>query len=528
MIKPSLFRQYSGINTNALENSNYKLVRALTMTISGEIFIDKFTNEIFKGFSITPNQPIREWIALSSTLILDDKNVTIASQVYDRGFNTTTFKDVNTYKEYFEHRAKQPKIERITWLGAPAIVFSYKNRNKLAKFLYGSSVINLMFWITSFSSNDCFNKFNENREKSKKILRGTLRDAIQDVEHGISRQKSPQETPEHYASTLYCDRYEEIKNHCNNEIWQKNNTYKNFYENKGKRVEVGKFLTNFDDCIKRVEDEEHYLEKYNTDYRENTKKYVQRYNEMYSYIYPWDIEGIEVGAIDKKGLTYIKTILEKQRKQVIIELEDILKNFEESVEMMNTIIDVIISNPDYATEIYNNIIQSEKSDHKMTFTLFLLTKLILLSRCNIAEIFEKKLFRFPNEINENIKGLVSAIIKIMNEPLKIFEYTYNESNGFKMKTLSSLDRKSDFVLFEFTTHPETNILNTYKSDKQLIGTISIPSHLYKVPHKSVFNRILSKIVPRTITRTITRTRKLSTLAVKKRKKRIKSKKVKRN
>ena len=525
-IKPSLFRQYSGINTNALENSNYKLVRALTMTISGEIFIDKFISEIFKGFSITPNQPIREWIALSSTLILDDKNVTIASQVYDRGFDTTTFKDVNTYKEYFEHRAKQPKIERITWLGAPAIVFSYKNRNKLAKFLYGSSVINLMFWITSFSSTDCFNKFNETREKSTKFLRGTLRDAIQDVEHGITRQKSPQETPEHYASTLYCDRYETIKNHCNNEVWQKNNTYKNFYENTGKRVEVGKFLTNFDACIKRVEDEERYLEKYNTDYRENKKKYVQRYNEMYSYIYPWDIEGIEVGAIDKKGLTYIKTILEKQRKQVIIELEDILKNFEESVEMMNTIIDIIISNPDYATEIYNNIIQSEKNDHKMTFTLFLLTKLILLSRCNIAEIFEKKSFRFPNEINENIKGLVSAIIKIMNEPLKIFEYTYNESKGFEMKTLSSLERKSDFVLFEFTTHPETNILNTYKSDKQLIGTISIPSH------KSVFNRILSKIVPRTITRTITRaitrTRKLSTLAGKKRIKRIKSKKVKRN
>jgi hypothetical protein len=735
MDKPSIFRQHSGITSQVPETSDYKLVRALTMTIDGNIYIDKFIDEIFKGFSKTKDEPIREFVAFASTLTLDGNSVTIASQVYDRGFDQQKFSNVENYEEYFDTRKIQPKVERITWLGAPAIVFSYKNRNKLAKFLHGSLLINLMFWITSFSSFDCFNKFSAHREEKNPFLRGSRRETIQNInedinpsrglidvnpqrgltkyifafdidetltphyalkEHALKMNKelrrsviaamkkiitsenyvwiitannytkrefidkyfdnnnktyfansgffffmnnanipniyekakasfpddpklekivltkihsdglkpyalygqsliekdnynshhstkisnfkiylfddhnidnlikncekfninfvhvtdfsnngkpvvpnlvnnldtilktdlgkyytnvkiihqrlqrtlrqvsrlvsrrTLRKTTEQDAAHLYCDRYEEIKKHCKNIKWQKNNTYKNYYLDKekgktGNEFDVGKFLTNFDDCIKRVQDEERDLQRYNT---ENETNYVQRYNEMFSYIYPWDIEGIEIGAIDNNGLKNIIKIIESERTKIKTQLIYIKENFKESIKRINTIIHVIITNPDYATLIYDYITNPEKKDLKITFTLFLLTKLILLSRCNIAQIVKDKSFDFSDDENENIKGLVGAIITIMDEPLKIFEYTYNEGQGFKMETIASLDhdkditsikRSSDLVLFEFKQDIKTNILNTHKSSKQLSGTIATLEYKVSdlVPQQSI-------------------------------------------
>jgi hypothetical protein len=84
----------------------------------------------------------------------------------------------------------------------------------------------------------------------------------------------------------------------------------------------------------------------------------------------------------------------------------------------------------------------------------------------------------------------------MDEPLKIFEYTYNEGEGFKMETIASLypdkditsiTRSRDLVLFEFKQDLETNILNTHKSSKQLSGTIATLQYKVSdlVPQQSI-------------------------------------------
>jgi hypothetical protein len=164
--------------------TNYKLVRALTMTVDVEknipiVDIEKFIGEIFTGFKVITPEHVREWPGMASALVVEGTRTIMASQMYDPSFNPNDYTGVTTYSEYYSKR-KEIGGSRITWLGAPAIVYTYKNRARLSQFLSSSLVLNLMFWITSFSSAKCFDDYGEEVEKQ---LPGYLRtELLQKIE----------------------------------------------------------------------------------------------------------------------------------------------------------------------------------------------------------------------------------------------------------------------------------------------------------------------------------------------------------
>ena len=705
------FREKPYITAQLPTTENYKLVRALTMNLDEYtnlpiVDINKFIGEIFTGFKVFEQGHVREWAGMAAAIVVDDTRTIMASQMYDAAFDPKHYDQVTTYSDYYSKRTKVGGA-RITWLGAPAIVYTYKNRNRLVPFLSGSLVINSMFWITSFSSAKCFDDYGkdiemrhpgylrtellekinankdqaiidsdsgttkyifafdiddtlckqekeEEKEKTKKkakkktnlsiaqtseefiiniiakmkqiiqtrnyvwiitannypkyqfldiyfansqdkeffknseyfyymnntnisliyedakkffpddklldqsrtidkvheeglkpyalyaqsliekynyntrhedskigrfkiylfddstkptlepnckkfdiefklvtdfttnepVLVGYL-DEILREEKFISQTQTQEQTQEQTQApeqrqrdeiqtqpvSLYCDKYENLKQFCRKSEFQKYNTYKNYYVNPDQDQDEGEFLTSLDESIKRIKDEDAYLKKFN---EENATDYYQRYNEIYSYVYPWDMEGIEIGAIDRAQTASIINMIKLERSKVKTELAEIIKddNLKDSFKRINMIIYIIINNPDYANIIYDYI--NNKRQLKITYTLFLLTKLILLSKCNIDDIFTNIKFEFSLGTDEdNIKNLVTEIIRIMEEPLKFYEYTFNEKTKcFEMKTIQSFERRiSDLILFrqddEEVKAKFRGILCTKKSEIQL-------------------------------------------------------------
>ena len=490
---PDTFRHQTGIFESALDRDDYKLARSLTMTLEGEADINKSLDEIFTGFFVDGDLII-DHASFSSTLILNGLSVTIASQVYEAAYlecsgNVERFKDVTTYEAYYKKRAPlSSPIERgrITWMGAPSLLYSYRGRKELAPYLYRSSVINLMFWITSFNSLECVKSYNASNKSKIDMLTNNHVSNNQQILDSDAPTKTDQETlPELvlYHSELYCNKYENIKEKCKIPEYQKYNTYKNFMKNGGKidrnnDKDGGAFLTNFEDCIKRVNEEEEAMKLFHgtrpNTYSDPNKTYVQRYNEMFSYTYPWDIEGIEVGAVAQGDLYILMDALNIKRANVIKELEQIVKNRDIYLEKINMIIKTIIENPNYPRIIYDWIQKSEHQTKKITYTLFLVTRLILTSRCNIRDIFKNKKFEFSiSEEGNNIINLVTAIIKIMSEPVLFYEYQRESTGGFKLIKLEKPERTKPFELFEIKVHKDTNIYTTYLSDKQLTGEVKI-------------------------------------------------------
>jgi hypothetical protein len=200
---------------------------------------------------------------------------------------------------------------------------------------------------------------------------------------------------------------------------------------------------------------------------------------MFSYIYPWDIEGIEIGSLSEANFTHVKKEIETGRYKMVEQLEEMILNegnITNSIRRMNMIIYTIINNLDYANIIYDYINNKKKQDLKITHTLFLLTKLILLSKCNMNKNFNYKEFEFSSD-TENITNLIKEIIKIMKKPLEIFEYVLDEESGlFEMKKITpNTKRSKNLTLFqledEATRKLYQGILITKKSNFQLTGRI---------------------------------------------------------
>ena len=118
-----IYRDQKGIYEDVPHDKNYNIIRSMTMDENGKIDDNKFISEIFTGFSSTN----KEYIGYASTLLLPGHKVVMASQIYEKSFVAGNFEGITTYKDYFRERKKH-ETSRITWLGAPSIVFSYKNR----------------------------------------------------------------------------------------------------------------------------------------------------------------------------------------------------------------------------------------------------------------------------------------------------------------------------------------------------------------------------------------------------------------
>jgi hypothetical protein len=270
-IKPEiLLREYSGIDVDPETKENYMMVRCISMDEEGNLESDIFLKEIFEGFITFSTGYVVEIFGHPSTIILENNaSITIASQIYERDYsiNKDSYKDVSTIEEYFATRKQLIESEKqrsiITWLGAPSVVFTYKYRNILKQYVNNNPVINLFFWITSFNSSRCIRNYSVNAKKNK---------------------------------IKYCDKYAEIKRFCKDRNeYQIHKTYYDIMHPNEDMLE--KYITSFEKIIEILLKEEKAVKEYNEVY---VKKDFQRYNELFTYFFPWDIDGIERGLISNE------------------------------------------------------------------------------------------------------------------------------------------------------------------------------------------------------------------------------------
>jgi len=423
MSEPKVFRQESGIAVDPEIGTGYYLIRSIAVnndTTTGEMIIDTFLMELFKGINMDLQF---EYFGHPSTIVCDDASVVMASQIYDRAFSITKKKYVNikTVSEYFTKRNKLYDLTRgpkrqITWLGKPSVIFSYTNRNRLRQYLNGNTVINLFFWITSFNSSGCIYNF------SKEPTQGS-----------------------------YCDKYKNLKKFCNISQYQAHDTFLSYKERKdgtsqGTRPGDHKFITDFIEAIARITQEDNAIDEYNST-NTSKKQMYQRYNEVFTYFFPWDITGIEIGLTSTEELNKLLSRLHSSRTETIENIEKMLSH-ENLITTLNIIISLILCSR------IENIHAYVTDSLDGNFTYYLIAKLLLLSLCDIEK--EKSYVLNKKSTDTIIIPLLTEIMEILREPISLYEYQrQKDTNKFKMILVEKYNgiettyvRQSDFILFE--------------------------------------------------------------------------------
>ena len=315
-------------------------------------------------------------------------------------------------------------------MGSISIIYSYKNRNILKKYTKNDPIINLFFWITSFNSTKCIRNF-------------------------MSRKNTKES---------YCNKYSLLKKFCRNpNEYQIRGTY---YDHLRINEDITyKFITNFKDAIERIKKEDEALKIINI---YNQTNYFQRYNETFTYFFPWDLEGIEIGTRSVEEIQQILKELTSHKKMTIENLY-IIYNDPNKILIINDIMYNILN--DNLSNIKNSIDNSA-----YTTTHFLLSKFLLLYKCDIVNNIYK--LNNTHNMKTNINNLILEIIDILVQPLEIYEYVLQEDDTFEMICTgfytiedelinTNLIRKSNFCLFEQKSNKKTKITEVFKSDKQL-------------------------------------------------------------
>ena len=413
-----LERQQSGINIDYPENDNFKIIRSIVMTKDGKLQLDMYLKEIFSGFF----KPQIEYVGFPSTIMLDPGNVVMASQIFDRPFHADykthgNYRGVRNIEEYFAKRNElslargEPKPV-VTWIGSPSIIFDYTNRIQLRNIL-GKTGLNMIFWLTSFNSSGC-------------ITHANLGD----------------------PSLKYCDKVKAIKKTCNNkQKYQIHSTYSSYM------AENNKFITNFEDAVRSIKVEEEAIDEYNL---KNHTNFYQRYNELLTYFFPWDISGIELGKTDLDNLketvdmtNHYREVLSENYSKLLLSFpikKDLVNHFKRMVRHYLDVadLDLLLSPP------YNY------KTHELLFCKFLLY-------CLCGNI------KFTAE---QIEQSLDLIINFLNEPLKVYEYVMHEDirkgeffyKGDYINNDDILIRQTPFSLFVQELDPATKITRVVPID----------------------------------------------------------------
>jgi hypothetical protein len=379
-------------------------------------------DEIFKG-----RMEYFEIKGHPSTIILPNTNVIIASQIYLREFYNQVTKEIytkenlKTYDDYYNIKHnKLPDKEKykITWLGCPSIIFNYNNRN-LLNVDKCNAAPDIFFNLSSFNSTTCIKEFTN-------II--NLTDDNIDQFYTLEQLcKDPIKYNKHYS-------------------FQGNSTFK----------------TNFDDIQQDIKLEQNKADEFYKKLDIRNTHGLQRYNETFSYFYPWDIVGIEVGAFDTSIYLLLKDIIEIK-----------IKNFIDGIN--------IILNDNIAFELFHHIyanntnihFKKEKFIDDITNILSLinhdndnnnLIKQLNLSESNDIFYLLKKYIYSSSGISTIEKDTVRKILNQINyvlnsqKNIKLFEYKYNETTKFyELVELTNNERTSHFYLYEQTQYDINNI-----------------------------------------------------------------------
>jgi hypothetical protein len=427
---PNMRRQITGVEVDPDVSDEYKIIRSITMLDDGNLKSDAFLSEIFSGTLTFASGWTVDIFAQPSTILLNSgASVVMASQIYERKYtiNRDEYSGASTFNEYFKKRKNFHKEEKtnpeITWLGAPSIVYTYKHRNNLKQFLKNIPAINMFFWITSFNSTKCIGD---------------------QIKHARS----------------YCRKFETLKEKCKNtDDYQKHTNYydqmrkeKNTISSVPSLIPDGKYITNFERAIEVIKKNEDAMDDYNN--LKGTRDF-HRYNELFTYFFPWDIDGIERGGISNKMFEKLLNEINTERIKTIVSLECLLK-LEDFIGLINFYMK-FIKKQDLSKLAYTALEINLLSSFCQNFnsTHYVLSKFILISECYATENLRDISLK-PTD-KDRISGLITEIIKIMNNELTIYEYQLQENNKFEMVNVGAYglydnskvkNRESPFTLFE--------------------------------------------------------------------------------
>ena len=417
----ALVRQGSGADIPInVPGASYCLIRSiLADNKTGGLNTEGFIKEIFEGFVGPFGDAFFEVYAHPSTIIVDGTTVTMASQIFEIAYTNDLAKyiDVITIKDYYTKRATMPHVSEsrsITWLGKPSVVFTYNNRDQLKNFTNDNPGINLIFWITSFNSSRCISDF------STKVKTGE-----------------------------YCDKYELIKRHCNNaNLYQIHDTFLDYKNRKlGHAAQPAavatKFITDFESAITRIRAEAKGLAEYAAAKAAEgsspvaAEDYSQRYNETFTYFFPWDIDGIEIGLSSPSEINGLKDTLVSERKKVSNAIKNVLLYDPHLIATLNEIISFIKAGDVLKLKEKINGYHVEAK-----YTYYLVAKFLLMTDCSPGIVVIK-----DNEL-DRITGLLNALHPILEEDVKLYEYIQQEDKTYKMVQVDRAKRESKFNLYE--------------------------------------------------------------------------------
>ena len=395
-------RQNSGIDVEPL--SDIKIVRSIVST-NGKVKTKEALDEIFTGRIY--NNTI-ELIGMPSSVIIDNTNICIASQIFTKGHveYANAYDGVKTYEQYYD--VKKTVIgdkDKITWLGAPSLVYSYENR-KLFKHILENTCIHMIFELSSFNSTACITSQHINEDlKDKKLS--------------------------------YCSRLEQLKTKCNDK--NKYRTHATHAYNKNHSLP--KFITNFTRVKTELLHEQSVLDK------DNEFPQYQRYNELLAYFFPWDIAGIEVGGMGREVVSTLQEALEKRMDKLKEDFNDFLNM--EDTELLDLVVDVI-----------EKIKISTDLDKITNSNLFLLSKFILTCDCMITNY---TIVDRPHKIKE----IITIVLDIVEAPIKLYEYgRTSKKEHFKLTECNNGERTTPFELFEQVDDADTKIISVELSEQQ--------------------------------------------------------------
>lgn len=373
---PTMKKEPSGLDVSAPSGDQYKIIRSVVMSSDGTLNIESYINEIFNGYF----RPNIEFVGFPSTIVVNNSNVIMASQIFDRQFaieyKNGEYSDVHNIPEYFEKR-KRLGTTGITWIGAPSITFNYENREK-AKQIINSTANHMMFWLTSFASSACVASAN------------------------VSQYK-------------YCSRFTKLKDICNDkEKYQIHDTYTDFSRTRKK------FITTFDEAIDVIMKEKESIDIYNANSAiesfhgpssEQPNIMYQRYNELLTYFFPWDIDGIELGLMSEEKIVHLIEKTNEQRNIYVEKYMELLAIAEsaDNFNYLRTHFKELVT--EYITDSNMDRLRSiGYSTQEIIFARFL-----LYCKCN-------SMTQLQSVSEQQLKNILEYIIEKLMEPLKVYEY----------------------------------------------------------------------------------------------------------
>lgn len=426
----------NGKNTSLYTRDDVYIIRSIPIK-NNKLNIEATIKELFVG---RLNSNI-EYYATPSTILINNSNVIMASQILDRVSSeklSSFSRDINNFEQYHEIKTRHIGTDMITWVGCPSLVYDYKKRSELKDMLNQNTCLNMLFWLTSFRTTECISS--------------------------LSNFES------------YCNKTKQIKDTCVNAFYQNHGTFSNF------KKEEKELITSFDKAFTAIKNEELSISIFN---QENRTVLFQRYNELLTFLYPWDLTGIEIGACSITELTELITGIIEKREYFYNIYRYLYNNKSYFLKFINNFykfadIKLLYNGSEDDNAIFFKKIKFDIQNIFNIEPLYILSKFLMECECSNVHILV------------NLKPLLLKLMSLLRKPLEIFEYKMNQIENVENITFSMIKKgdyssiKSDLLnrltpFWLFDQYADPSDIQTEKKDIIAISTIQFMDLINKDP-----------------------------------------------